>query len=731
MDKPEICQILESDKEDGVYQRLSYDLMDIQNNESIGQCSLPFEATFQALYDVLGFPVIRFVEFLKGGLPNLHHRMIAYALKQGHTVITTNFDKKIEDAYTKCFNGEKPKVLIKDKEYQEAIDKELTNGVLAKIHGDLNDYNSLAPTLTGVTLSCDATIYLGDDIDSEKGKKQLRWIHPKTFLSIPKALFLQKVLKNKKIVVLGYSGSDVSDIMPILTAREFQCRGVWVEHTSKLPVTVEKWIKNAGDREFLKPDSEEEVQLNITSRVSRFFLDAWGDTETGIVEKIEPEGQNTSFKDWIDRLRLRPGDGLACIARLYLQRGNWARAEVFLEEAIKKYRENLAHNEWSWLVTKSNLSYVLNNRCQKDHALKVSMEVREYIEKARKQKLYPSLYAKTLIYIANKWINSPNDKKADEILKKAMKIAEEIEDKEIFCYGLRLAADRKLAKRRYEEALDGYLTVLQWASDFLGDPLVACLSSMGAALCYIRLGQQHKASRMLANAENFASFLGNENLIKEVERIYKIFIKTFQGKIFQDNSEETPMPYKKPYKDLYEEAKKQVDENVRKEFEEFEESRELISFELYDRCLDCIDKLLKKINKDKDKNNYNKIKAVLLFVRSNIYRRTGRRKEEIEILKQFCRIEKNYPFAEHNLGGAYSRLNNYDMAEKHFLKAIEIMNGNYPLAHCNLGILYTKMGRLEEAKQQLLKAEKSEAPEYPLNALRKRINLLKKTKRKK
>jgi tetratricopeptide (TPR) repeat protein len=252
---------------------------------------------------------------------------------------------------------------------------------------------------------------------------------------------------------------------------------------------------------------------------------------------------------------------------------------------------------------------------------------------------------------------------------------------------------------------------------------------MGAALCYIRLGQQYKASRMLANAENFASFLGNENLIIEVDRIYEISIKAFQGKIFQDNK--TPMPYKNPYKDLHEEAKEQVDENVRKEFEEFEESRELISFEQYDRCLDCIDKLLKKINEDKDKNKYNKIKAVLLFVKSNIYQRTGRRKEEIEILKQFCSIEKNYPFAEHNLGGAYSKLNNYDTAEKHFLKAIEIMNGNYPLAFCNLGILYTKMGRLEEAKQQLLKAEKSEAPEYPLNVLRKRIHVLKKTKRKK
>jgi len=89
--------------------------------------------------------------------------------------------------------------------------------------------------------------------------------------------------------------------------------------------------------------------------------------------------------------------------------------------------------------------------------------------------------------------------------------------------------------------------------------------------------------------------------------------------------------------------------------------------------------------------------------------------------KEFCKIKPQHPLGEYNLGIAYSSLKNYEMAEKHYLRAIELMGGNYPLAHCNLGIMYTEIGKLQAAKEQLLKAEKSNAPLNILNELRRRI----------
>lgn len=716
LNKHDICEILQMSNEtaeDEAYARLSRDLLGIPLEVPDDKCSLPFEATFQALYDVLGFSVIRFADLLQGGKPNLHHKMLAYVLHNGHTVITTNFDKQIEEAYKRF---KKPlQVLVTDKDYQEAIDNNRTSGVLAKIHGDMNDYNSLALTLQGVAVSCDSTMYLGDDIDTEKGRQQLQWIYPRTALSIPKALFLQRVLQERKIVVMGYSGSDTFDIMPILTASEFRCSGLWVKYTSKnLSREVEEWKCNISDRDTLQPEAEEEERSDFPSKVSRYFLDVFdGSWQEESVDNRHTESLSVAFKSWIDRLRLQPGDGLCCLAKLYSQQGKWDRAKLFYTKAMEKYEKDLEHNERRWLVTKSNLGYILDNLNQKEQALSAFSKIKEYIENGGKQRLYPSLYANTLIDIAGKWINTLKDIEAGEMVNKAVDIAQEIEGmegKKILCYGLQLAADRYLGKKEYKEALDIYLRVLQLSSDVFGDIHEACLSSMHAGICLANMGAQYGAIQMLLHAETYAKHLGDEQLIDAVKHNHGFVAGQFVGM----------SPTLNFHAELVEAAKKQVDNSGAKDIDEL---LEYIGFEQYDRSLDWLNKLLTKYD-------HPDVRACLMFLKSNIYHRMQKSTEEIEILNKFCRIKPQHPLAEHNLGVAYSNLKNYDMAEKHFLKAIELMNGNYPLANCNLGIMYTEMGRLEVAKEQLLKAEKSNAPENTLNALRRRIAQLEESRKK-
>ena len=155
LDRRDICEILQVNNEiteAEAYAKLSRDLMQIPDKYPDSKCFLPFEATFQVLHDVLGFCAVKFVDLLNQGKPNLYHEMLAYALKRGHTVITTNFDKHIEDAY-----GNSLGVLVTDKEYQESLDNNQIDGVLAKIHGDMIDYNSLVLTLEGVSISCDSS----------------------------------------------------------------------------------------------------------------------------------------------------------------------------------------------------------------------------------------------------------------------------------------------------------------------------------------------------------------------------------------------------------------------------------------------------------------------------------------------------------------------------------------------------------------------------------------------
>jgi Flp pilus assembly protein TadD len=52
-----------------------------------------------------------------------------------------------------------------------------------------------------------------------------------------------------------------------------------------------------------------------------------------------------------------------------------------------------------------------------------------------------------------------------------------------------------------------------------------------------------------------------------------------------------------------------------------------------------------------------------------------------------------------DLGIAYHRQGDLDVAEKYLLQALEF-NANHPVAHNELGIVYRKTGRFAEAKQQ-------------------------------
>jgi tetratricopeptide (TPR) repeat protein len=706
IDREEISEMLQVRNEKEAYKKICLDFNALEENapgESLNY--LPFESTFQALYDSFGFPVVRFVDLLSIGSYNLHHQMLACAVKKGHTVITTNFDKKIEAA----FNDDNITVLISDKDFQHAIDNSLYDGVLAKIHGDISDYSSLALTMAGVAVGSDRSMFVGDDIEKEKGEHQMQLINPKTFLSIPKALWLQNVLKKKKILVMGYSGSDQVDIMPILTDIEHQCKGIWISYEYKLPKSVKTWAEVDKERIILKPKNEKEEADDLPSKVSRYFLNQFRSEQKIDIEKKNDVHEiqeliNSNFKSWIDSLRLRPGDGLVFMGRLHSQRGLWQQAETFYSKAMQKYEKDVYSNESRWLVTKSNLGYVLDYLNKAEDALKIALEIREYIEQTHKQDLYPDIYANNLINIAGKLINSNRDYEAGLLVSQAMKIAEEINDNQLSCYGLRIVADRYLGKKDFKKALEIYLQVYKLASDVFGDIRESCLASMHAAICLAHLGNQYSAYDMIRHAREHANYLNDKELIDHVEHNRGFISSFFMGKSNTLHFHE----------EMINKAKMQMGKKLEKEIDELKEH---IEFEMYDQSLKMINRLL-------DNYHHVDIQSLLYFIKSNVYHRKHEFEKEIEALYELNKLKPNFPLAEHNLGNAFSQLRKYNDAEKHFSKAIELMGGNYPLAYCNLGLMYCDMNRKKDAKELLEKVRKMDPPENSLSMLKKRISEL-------
>jgi Flp pilus assembly protein TadD len=71
----------------------------------------------------------------------------------------------------------------------------------------------------------------------------------------------------------------------------------------------------------------------------------------------------------------------------------------------------------------------------------------------------------------------------------------------------------------------------------------------------------------------------------------------------------------------------------------------------------------------------------------------------IEALKQVTDTAPTVTAPKIDLGVAYHRLGDLEMAEEYLLQALEL-NSNHPVALNELGIVYRKTGRFAEAKQQ-------------------------------
>jgi Flp pilus assembly protein TadD len=69
-------------------------------------------------------------------------------------------------------------------------------------------------------------------------------------------------------------------------------------------------------------------------------------------------------------------------------------------------------------------------------------------------------------------------------------------------------------------------------------------------------------------------------------------------------------------------------------------------------------------------------------------------------------VSAKYPknvMSQNNIGNAYIALNDYDQAEKHYLKAIEL-NDQWYLPHLNLGVVFSKRGNINRAIAKFKKA---------------------------
>lgn len=129
---------------------------------------------------------------LTAGRPNANHLFAAWLLRHGNPVITTNFDTLIEDSRPPV-----PRLIESDQMMAGSA-------ALFKIHGSIDRPESLVATMDQV------------------GRGLKPW----------QVARLKACTKGRTLLVLGYSGLDQIDIMPVLAECKYR-RVIWIDHKSR------------------------------------------------------------------------------------------------------------------------------------------------------------------------------------------------------------------------------------------------------------------------------------------------------------------------------------------------------------------------------------------------------------------------------------------------------------------------------------------------------------------
>ncbi|MFX0071573.1 MAG: tetratricopeptide repeat protein, partial [Candidatus Hermodarchaeota archaeon] len=182
---------------------------------------------------------LKFLDYLEHITePNIIHLFLGNAITRGNYVVTTNFDYLIERALLRLLDDEWHQDIIPviSKEdyiiYQDPKSLITANKYpIYKIHGSkrniITDKDTRASLITTISA-------LGKD----RGEGETFAIEPY------KKSAIYNLMKDRTLVVMGYSGSDDFDIGPTLREMPFLNRLIWIEHWMEPQTTIINLSKN-------------------------------------------------------------------------------------------------------------------------------------------------------------------------------------------------------------------------------------------------------------------------------------------------------------------------------------------------------------------------------------------------------------------------------------------------------------------------------------------------------
>ncbi|MFX1338750.1 MAG: tetratricopeptide repeat protein [Promethearchaeota archaeon] len=200
--------------------------------------------------------------------PNIIHLFLAHLIKKGHYVITTNFDYLIEHALINVLPKNQhfsiyPIITKEDflsfREPRRLIETE--KYPIFKIHGSKRNIITGESTHESLITTISA---LGRE--REEGE---------TFAIEPyKKPAIYNLMKDRTLVIMGYSGSDDFDIGPMLKELPFLSRLIWIEHSFDDQIKIMKVNKtnNLTSKAHLSHSERLLAEISVSGDFDVFLI---------------------------------------------------------------------------------------------------------------------------------------------------------------------------------------------------------------------------------------------------------------------------------------------------------------------------------------------------------------------------------------------------------------------------------------------------------------------------
>lgn len=509
------------------YKRCSI-LQELYKNE-IDFCNTLNTLRFESLLQILqeNVEITPILNLVRNGVPNFFHFFLIECMKFKNFVITTNFDQLIE----KAFQGRSLKVCSTDSEFRKAA-RQINSGknfnFLFKIHGSIDKPLSIKATLNQVGSS-------GIGFANEKGKAEV----------------FDKLVGEKELLILGYSGSDDFDIIPRLQYVKSNKIIYWLDYNPRTSFKIKKekeiklnknWdlltknrklvILSGKTHKFIEEisaklliklptpeednDQEKEQKYQKLSKHIDSFVNTWSNDFSGLIELI------TGLLLYNGNRRIEAQSCWEAALQLFQKRNDLSGVARSLTNLGVSYADQMKDNTALKFFTKSKkiyhkisdkqgLAYILRNKASifaRNGKWKKALELYEKSRRTYEQINNISSYALVTNTIAQIYTDLGRYEEATKLFKESNIILRD--NGNLVGYSISLGnTGRLLFTQGYLEESEFIFKIALDILRKLGDMEGISKIQNNLGVLYGRQRRFDEAKEAFNEAENYASQIGD------------------------------------------------------------------------------------------------------------------------------------------------------------------------------------------------------------------------------